>query len=145
MLKRFNRYPLIIDPSGQATTFICNEYKDRKITKTRYVFSHEPFKNTEMSPLPLQEQQKHSKERGWARQISVLNYQFSSVTLNEHGTLKARESAFLLFLEFSLGSLKVGHYANNKNLLLMLHFKVVITMKMKVFINLIYRGLSLSL
>ena len=37
MLKRFNRYPLIIDPSGQATTFIMNEYKDRKITKTRSV------------------------------------------------------------------------------------------------------------
>ena len=36
MLKRFNRYPLIIDPSGQATDFIMNEYKDKKITKTRY-------------------------------------------------------------------------------------------------------------
>lgn len=35
MLKRFNRYPLIIDPSGQATAFIMNEYKERKITKTR--------------------------------------------------------------------------------------------------------------
>ena len=37
MLKRFNRYPLIIDPSGQATEFIMNEYKDKKITKTRHV------------------------------------------------------------------------------------------------------------
>lgn len=36
MLNRFNRYPLIIDPSGQATTFICNEFRDKKITKTRY-------------------------------------------------------------------------------------------------------------
>ena len=35
MIKRFNRYPLVIDPSGQATEFIMNEYKDRKITKTR--------------------------------------------------------------------------------------------------------------
>ena len=35
MLKRFNRYPLIIDPSGQATEFIMNEYKARRITKTR--------------------------------------------------------------------------------------------------------------
>lgn len=35
MLKRFNRFPLIIDPSGQATNFIMNEYKERKITKTR--------------------------------------------------------------------------------------------------------------
>ena len=29
MLKRYNRYPLIIDPSGQATEFIMNEYKVR--------------------------------------------------------------------------------------------------------------------
>lgn len=35
MLKRYNRYPLIIDPSGQATEFLINEYKDRKITQTR--------------------------------------------------------------------------------------------------------------
>ena len=27
MLKRFNRYPLIIDPSGQATDFVMNMYK----------------------------------------------------------------------------------------------------------------------
>lgn len=37
MLRRFNRYPLIIDPSGQATEFLLNEYRDKKITKTRYV------------------------------------------------------------------------------------------------------------
>ena len=37
MIKRFNRYPLIIDPSGQATEFIMNEYRDRKITRTRCV------------------------------------------------------------------------------------------------------------
>ena len=37
MIKRFNRYPLIIDPSGQATEFIMNEYRDRKISKTRYL------------------------------------------------------------------------------------------------------------
>ncbi|KAG1853246.1 ATP-binding dynein motor region D5-domain-containing protein [Suillus tomentosus] len=41
MLKRFNRYPLIIDPTGQATTFLLNEYKDRKITVTS--FSDEAF------------------------------------------------------------------------------------------------------
>ncbi|CAI8017799.1 Cytoplasmic dynein 1 heavy chain 1, partial [Geodia barretti] len=35
MIKRFNRYPLIVDPSGQATEFIMNEYRDRKITRTR--------------------------------------------------------------------------------------------------------------
>jgi dynein heavy chain 1 len=37
MLNRFNRYPLIIDPSGQATEFIMNEYKDKKITKTSFL------------------------------------------------------------------------------------------------------------
>ncbi|KAL7038933.1 hypothetical protein ACKWTF_009751 [Chironomus riparius] len=37
MLKRFNRYPLIIDPSGQATDFIMNEFKERKITKTSFL------------------------------------------------------------------------------------------------------------
>lgn len=37
MLKRFNRYPLIIDPSGQATEFLTNEFKNRKITKTSFL------------------------------------------------------------------------------------------------------------
>lgn len=37
MLKRFNRYSLIIDPTGQATTFLLNEYKDRKITVTSFL------------------------------------------------------------------------------------------------------------
>jgi dynein heavy chain 1 len=37
MLKRFNRYPLIIDPSGQATEYIMNEFKDKKITKTSFL------------------------------------------------------------------------------------------------------------
>ncbi|CED84986.1 dynein heavy chain cytosolic [Phaffia rhodozyma] len=37
MLKRFNRYPLIIDPTGQATTYLVNEYKDRKITVTSFL------------------------------------------------------------------------------------------------------------
>lgn len=37
MLKRFNRYPLIIDPTGQATTFLLNEYKNRKITVTSFL------------------------------------------------------------------------------------------------------------
>lgn len=35
--QRFNRYPLIIDPSGQATEFILNEFRDRKITKTSFL------------------------------------------------------------------------------------------------------------
>lgn len=37
MLKRFNRYPLIIDPTGQATNFLRNEYKERKITVTSFL------------------------------------------------------------------------------------------------------------
>ena len=37
ILKRFNRYPLIIDPSGQATNFILNQYVDRKITRTSFM------------------------------------------------------------------------------------------------------------
>jgi dynein heavy chain 1 len=37
MLRRFNRYPLIIDPTGQATTFLLNEYRDRKITVTSFL------------------------------------------------------------------------------------------------------------
>lgn len=37
MLKRFNRYPLMIDPTGQATTFLLNEYKERKITITSFL------------------------------------------------------------------------------------------------------------
>lgn len=28
---------MIIDPSGQATEFIMNEYKDRKITRTSFL------------------------------------------------------------------------------------------------------------
>lgn len=37
MLKRFNRYPLIIDPSGQATEFIMSSYREKKITKTSFL------------------------------------------------------------------------------------------------------------
>ena len=37
MLKRFNRYPLIIDPTGQAGKFLQNEYRDRKITVTSFI------------------------------------------------------------------------------------------------------------
>lgn len=37
MLARFDRYPLIIDPSGQATAFLLNQYKDRKISVTSFL------------------------------------------------------------------------------------------------------------
>jgi hypothetical protein len=37
MLKKFNRYPLVIDPSGQATEFIMQQYKERKIYRTSFM------------------------------------------------------------------------------------------------------------
>jgi hypothetical protein len=37
MLKQYNHYPLIIDPTGQATTFLLNEYKVCKITITSFL------------------------------------------------------------------------------------------------------------
>jgi dynein cytoplasmic 1 heavy chain len=37
MLRSFNRYPLIIDPSGQATEFLMSYYKDRKIIRTSFL------------------------------------------------------------------------------------------------------------
>ncbi|KAJ3101821.1 hypothetical protein HDU97_001047 [Phlyctochytrium planicorne] len=37
MLQRFNRYPLIIDPSGQATSFLLSIYKKKKIMVTSFL------------------------------------------------------------------------------------------------------------
>ncbi|KAF2129349.1 dynein heavy chain [Dothidotthia symphoricarpi CBS 119687] len=37
ILKRFNRYPLIIDPSGRTTEFLQNECKDRRLTVTSFL------------------------------------------------------------------------------------------------------------
>ncbi len=37
MLKRYQRYPLIIDPSGQATEFLLNEFRETKIVKTSFL------------------------------------------------------------------------------------------------------------
>lgn len=37
MMHRFNRYPLIIDPSGQAAAFLMNQYKSRKIIQTSFL------------------------------------------------------------------------------------------------------------
>eukprot|EP00457_Paulinella_chromatophora_P000017 gb/GEZN01000017.1/.p1 GENE.gb/GEZN01000017.1/~~gb/GEZN01000017.1/.p1 ORF type:complete len:4783 (-),score=794.37 gb/GEZN01000017.1/:118-14466(-) len=37
MIKRFNRYPLIIDPSGQAITFLMDQFADRKIVRTSFL------------------------------------------------------------------------------------------------------------
>ncbi|TGZ69850.1 hypothetical protein CRM22_003509 [Opisthorchis felineus] len=49
MLTRFNRYPLIIDPSGQATEFLLNEYKAKKIMKTSFL--DDAFRKTLESAL----------------------------------------------------------------------------------------------
>ena len=35
ILERFNRYPLIIDPAGQATEFIKNYYASKKLNKSK--------------------------------------------------------------------------------------------------------------
>jgi len=37
ILKRFNRYPLVVDPSGQATTFLLSYYKTNKIVRTSFL------------------------------------------------------------------------------------------------------------
>ena len=37
MLKRFNRFPLIIDPSGQATQFLLKQHADNKIVQTSFL------------------------------------------------------------------------------------------------------------
>src|SRR6202000_2556487 len=37
MLKRFNRYPLIIDPSGRVTEFLQKESKGSKLTVTSFL------------------------------------------------------------------------------------------------------------
>eukprot|EP00808_Paulinella_micropora_P012801 g22584.t1 len=37
IMKRFNRYPLIIDPSGQAITFLMDHYSDSKIVRTSFL------------------------------------------------------------------------------------------------------------
>ena len=37
LLARFNRYPLIIDPSGQATAFILAKFASSKITQTSFL------------------------------------------------------------------------------------------------------------
>ena len=37
ILKRFNRYPLIIDPSGRVINFLRNQNKDRRLTVTSFL------------------------------------------------------------------------------------------------------------
>ena len=37
MLKRYNRYPLVIDPTGQATAYLQQMYKGRKIMVTSFL------------------------------------------------------------------------------------------------------------
>jgi dynein heavy chain 1 len=40
LLERLNRYPLIIDPSGQATNFVIQKYSNRKIVQTSFLDSN---------------------------------------------------------------------------------------------------------
>jgi dynein heavy chain 1 len=48
ILRRFNRYPLVIDPSGQATEFLTTQYAEKKIAKVS--FADDAFmKNLETS------------------------------------------------------------------------------------------------
>uniref|UniRef100_A0A7S1KNU3 Dynein heavy chain, cytoplasmic n=1 Tax=Percolomonas cosmopolitus TaxID=63605 RepID=A0A7S1KNU3_9EUKA len=37
IMERFNRYPLIIDPTGQAVEFLMNQMRHKKIVKTSFV------------------------------------------------------------------------------------------------------------
>lgn len=37
MMQRFHRYPLIVDPSGQAVEFLLQHYQTKKIAKTSFV------------------------------------------------------------------------------------------------------------
>jgi len=37
MIERFGRYPLLIDPSGQAVTFLMHQYASRKIVRTSFL------------------------------------------------------------------------------------------------------------
>ncbi|ETO07860.1 dynein, partial [Reticulomyxa filosa] len=39
LLKRFNRYPLLVDPSGQAIAFLLSFHKQRKIVRTSFLDS----------------------------------------------------------------------------------------------------------
>merc|ERR1719242_2057863 len=39
ILSRFNRFPLLVDPSGQATTFLLENFKKLKIVKTSFLDS----------------------------------------------------------------------------------------------------------
>eukprot|EP00043_Microstomoeca_roanoka_P020037 m.234910 g.234910 ORF g.234910 m.234910 type:complete len:4574 (+) comp17091_c0_seq1:164-13885(+) len=49
MLKRYIRYPLVIDPAGQAVDFIMHQYADVKIQKTSFL--DKSFKKTLESAL----------------------------------------------------------------------------------------------
>jgi dynein heavy chain 1 len=37
LLERFNRFPLVVDPSGQANSFILKKYSDQKILQTSFL------------------------------------------------------------------------------------------------------------
>ena len=74
MLQRFNRYPLIIDPSGQATEFIMKEFAGKKITKTSFL--DDSFRKNLESALrfgnPLLVQVRTSHGLGWTGEEAVV-------------------------------------------------------------------------
>ena len=37
MLQRFNRYPLIIDPSGQSIDYLCKQFASQNIQRTSFL------------------------------------------------------------------------------------------------------------
>jgi len=37
IIMHYNRYPLVVDPSGQATEFLMTQFADKKITKTSFL------------------------------------------------------------------------------------------------------------
>ena len=37
LLERFNRFPLVVDPSGQASAFIMQKYQQQKIVQTSFL------------------------------------------------------------------------------------------------------------
>ncbi|XP_034246586.1 dynein heavy chain, cytoplasmic-like isoform X2 [Thrips palmi] len=55
MLDRLNRFPLIIDPSGQATEFLMNEFKHKNISKTSFLDKsfHKKLKSALSAGYPL--------------------------------------------------------------------------------------------
>jgi dynein heavy chain 1 len=64
MIKRFNRYPLVIDPSGQASSFLMKQFAGRQIAKTSFMvclLSHSVPDSLSLSPS-LYARKKHCSD-----------------------------------------------------------------------------------